>query len=239
MAEEADHLLGPDGVRVTLRRSARARRLSLRVPRMGGAPVLTLPRGVALDQAQRFLAQQQGWLRKHVAGQTQPRLVAPGAVLPVAGQGLQVRPFPLRAPRIEGDLLLVPQGRPVGPVLVGWLRERARVALLAHCDALSQQLGRSYTALSLRDTRSRWGSCSAQGRLMFSWRLAMAPPEVLRYVAAHEVAHLREMNHSPRFWAWVERLDPGHTPQRDWLRRHGADLQSWQFSEDAPAQCSD
>ena len=85
------------------------------------------------------------------------------------------------------------------------------------------------TGIALRDTRSRWGSCTAQGRLMFSWRLAMAPDGVLDYVAAHEVAHLAHMNHAPAFWAEVGRLMPDWTARRDWLRRNGAALQAWQF----------
>ena len=79
-------------------------------------------------------------------------------------------------------------------------------------------------AITLRDPRSRWGSCSPAGDLMFSWRLVMAPAAVLDYVVAHEVAHLAEMNHSTRFWAVVRRLCPDHAPAREWLRRHGASL---------------
>ncbi len=85
-----------------------------------------------------------------------------------------------------------------------WLKTRARDRLAAASDHYAAQLGRPYTRLTLRDTRSRWGSCSAQGGLMYSWRLIMAPPDVLDYVAAHEVAHLAEMNHSPAFWAVVD-----------------------------------
>ncbi|MEY3959547.1 MAG: hypothetical protein RIR14_200, partial [Pseudomonadota bacterium] len=81
----------------------------------------------------------------------------------------------------------------------------------------------------LRDTRSRWGSCTAEGALMYSWRLIMAPPPVLRYVAAHEVAHLVEMNHSPQFWAVVDRLYPGWEAQRAWLRSHGSALHGLRF----------
>ena len=92
--------------------------------------------------------------------------------------------------------------------------------LRAACDRHAAALGRSYQAIVLRDTRSRWGSCTSDGRLMFSWRLAMAPLAVLDYVAAHEVAHLRHMDHSPRFWAAVAGLVPDYAQHRDWLRRH-------------------
>jgi predicted metal-dependent hydrolase len=105
----------------------------------------------------------------------------------------------------------------------------ARDRLAAACDRHAQRLGRRPAALVLRDTRSRWGSCSAQGVLMFSWRLAMAPPAVLDYVAAHEVAHLAEMNHSRAFWATVARLLPDHAAPRAWLRAEGGALHRWRF----------
>ena len=91
------------------------------------------------------------------------------------------------------------------------------------------RLGKGYTRLTLRDTRSRWGSCTSDGGLMFSWRLIMAPPSVLDYVAAHEVAHLAQMNHSPAFWAEVTRIYGDFDPPRQWLRTHGADLHRYQF----------
>ncbi|WP_316016065.1 SprT family zinc-dependent metalloprotease, partial [Roseobacter sp. HKCCA0434] len=110
-----------------------------------------------------------------------------------------------------------------------WLRQLARdrlsEATARHAAALDSVPGR----LTLRDTRSRWGSCTSEGNLMFSWRLILAPPPVLDYVAAHEVAHLLEMNHSLRFWAHVERLFPGWQAQRDWLRAEGAALHRFRF----------
>ena len=90
-------------------------------------------------------------------------------------------------------------------------------------------LGRRAVSVSLRDTRSRWGSCSAQGRLSFSWRLAMAPPEVLDYVAGHEAAHLVEMSHGQRYWEVVERIMPDYRRHRAWLKREGRKLHGFRF----------
>jgi len=90
-------------------------------------------------------------------------------------------------------------------------------------------LGRSYARLSLRDTRSRWGSCTSDGGLMYSWRLIMAPPEVLDYVAAHEVAHLAQMNHSPAFWAEVTKIYGDYAAPRNWLRANGSTLHRYKF----------
>jgi predicted metal-dependent hydrolase len=98
-------------------------------------------------------------------------------------------------------------------------------AVARHAARLRLPVGR----ISLRDPRSRWGSCTATGDLMFSWRLVLAPAFVLDYVAAHEVAHLKEMNHSPAFWAVVRRLCPDYEAPREWLRRNGGALHGWDF----------
>ena len=96
-------------------------------------------------------------------------------------------------------------------------------------DRYAAALGKPYGKITLRDTTSRWGSCSSQGNINYSWRLIMAPPDVLNYVVAHEVAHLAEMNHSAQFWAVVERLYPDYAEQRVWLRKHGEDLHRYVF----------
>ncbi|MDO5706124.1 MAG: SprT family zinc-dependent metalloprotease [Paracoccus sp. (in: a-proteobacteria)] len=223
-------MIGGD-IAVRLRRSARARRMVLRVPRDGGDPVLTLPPRVTEAEGRAFAESRAGWLRQARAALPVTQRVAPGSALPVEGRVLTVTPHPLRAARIEGDRLLIPVSRPAGPVAAAFLKHLAHDRLRHACARHAAALGRDFRALSLRDTRSRWGSCTADGRLMFSWRLAMAPPEVLDYVAAHEVAHLAHMDHSPRFWSAVAALMPGYAPHRDWLRRHGGDLLLWQFRD--------
>ncbi|MFV0301648.1 MAG: M48 family metallopeptidase [Paracoccus sp. (in: a-proteobacteria)] len=220
-----------DGTQVILRRSARARRMTLRVARHGGDVVLTLPPRVSEAEGRAFAESKSDWLRRAVARLPLAQQVAAGVLLPVAGQGVVVTPARIRAARIEGAALLVPEGRPAGPVVQAFLKHRAQLALLDCCTCHAAALGRPYRAISLRDTRSRWGSCTLDGRLMFSWRLAMAPHEVLDYVAAHEVAHLAHMDHSPRFWAAVERLMPGYGSRRLWLRQQGDGLLAWRFRD--------
>ncbi|MFB2531095.1 M48 family metallopeptidase [Paracoccus sp. p3-h83] len=215
---------------LTLRRSARARRFSLRVSRLDGRVMLTLPTRASEAEALAFARSKADWLRQMQAAAPVGRYLADGQMLPVEGVARRLTPAPLRVPRIEGEALLVPAGRDPGPVVQAWLRQLARTRLIAACDRHAARLGRRIAAVSLRDTRSRWGSCTHDGRLMFSWRLILAPPEVLDYVAAHEVAHLAEMNHSPAFWAVVARLMPDYARHRDWLRRHGAGLHAWQFT---------
>ncbi|MDO5604773.1 MAG: SprT family zinc-dependent metalloprotease [Paracoccus sp. (in: a-proteobacteria)] len=218
-------------IAVAIRRSARARRMTLRVARTGGRVVLTLPPGASLTAARDFAASKAGWLERTLAAVPGPQVVGEGARLPVAGQEVILRALPLSRVVLSAGVLGVPQGRPMGATVRAWLRHRAHVALREAVDRHAARLGRRPAALSLRDTRSRWGSCTHDGRLMFSWRLAMAPYEVLDYVAAHEVAHLAHMDHSPRFWAEVEALMPDHGRCRIWLRRHGAALQAWSFGD--------
>lgn len=220
-----------NGMRITWRRSARARRMTLRVPRDGGPVVLTLPAGAPLSDGAAFAESKAAWLLQAAERRPAPSIVQHGAAVPVAGLPLVLTPASVRAASVEGEALLLPAGRPAGPVVQAFLKHRAMARLRAACDGYSVALGRSYRAIALRDTRSRWGSCTADGRLMFSWRLAMAPPVVLDYVAAHEVAHLRHMDHSPRFWAAVAGLMPDYARHRDWLRRHGPDLMAWQFRD--------
>ncbi|WBU54626.1 M48 family metallopeptidase [Paracoccus sp. SCSIO 75233] len=218
-------------IAVSVRRNARARRMTLRVPRAGGDVVLTMPPRMSLSEGRNFVASKEDWLRRTVSAMPGPQIVAEGARLPVGGTEVTLSVMPLRQVRLEGDVLYVPQGRAVGATVQAWLKHRAHAALREAVDRHAGHLGRQPRAMTLRDTRSRWGSCTADGRLMFSWRLAMAPYAVLDYVAAHEVAHLAHMDHSPRFWAQVEALMPGYGVHRHWLRENGAGLQAWRFKD--------
>ncbi|MCZ0960878.1 M48 family metallopeptidase [Paracoccus benzoatiresistens] len=222
-----------NGMRITWRRSARARRMTLRVPRDGGPVVLTLPAHVALADGAAFAESKSRWLLQASERRPAPSIVRHGVALPVSGSMLTLTPAAVRVAGIKGEALLLPAARRPAPVVQAFLKHLAMQHLRAACDRHAAALGRSFRAIVLRDTRSRWGSCTSDGRLMFSWRLAMAPPAVLDYVAAHEVAHLRHMDHSPRFWAAVAALMPDYARHRDWLRRHGADLMAWQFRDPA------
>jgi predicted metal-dependent hydrolase len=132
---------------------------------------------------------------------------------------------------VRDATLLAPDDGTAGTRVKAFMKLQARDALAAASDRYAAAVGKSYARLSLRDTRSRWGSCSSQGVLMYSWRLIMAPPQVLDYVAAHEVAHLVEMNHSQAFWDVVEDIFPNHKPCRKWLREHGDKLHRVQFGD--------
>lgn len=225
---------GPETIAITLRRSARARRVSLRVSGLDGQVTLTVPSRVALRAAETYARDQAGWIAAALARLAPPVTVGPGVVIPLEGQGRPVQAVAGRgAVRLRDDGTIAVPGPPaqLAPRLRAWLQQLARDRLAAAADRHAALLGRPYRRLVLRDTRSRWGSCSSAGVLMFSWRLVMAPPFVLDYVAAHEVAHLAEMNHSPRFWAVVAQLLPEYRPAQEWLRQNGRGLHVFRFAD--------
>jgi hypothetical protein len=182
-------------------------------------------------EALAFLRAQEEWIRKALANVVAVGAVGLGDVIPVEGRRLELRAGPGRVLMLTPDALLVPgdAGR-AGVRVAAYLKTRARDRLAAASDHYAALVGRRYRTLTLRDTRSRWGSCTADAGLMYSWRLIMAPPRVLDYVAAHEVAHLVEMNHSDRFWAVVADLMPDYGTQRRWLKSEGHALHSYRFA---------
>jgi hypothetical protein len=232
MPKETDaiHILpGEPPVSVLLRRSTRARRFSLRVSRADGRVSLSLPHWAPEAEALAFLQDREAWLRMQLAQTPDLRRPEIGGTVPICGVDRRVFAGTGRAARLTQEGIFVPEGPRVAPRVRALLKALARDRLASACDRYAGQLCRSYGRLTLRDPRSRWGSCSSKGDLMFSWRLIMAPPTVLDYVAAHEVAHLAEMNHSARFWAVCADLYPGYETERDWLKTHGPALLAWQF----------
>lgn len=201
----------------------------LRVPQANPVPTLTVPPKVSIALATAFLTDHEAWLRGRI-GASRRQVVADGGTIPVAGEMLALQVQPRARTRVETGALIVPgPAARAGAQAAAWLRESARAACAAAVERYAAQIGRTAGRITMRDPRSRWGSCTATGDLMFSWRLAMAPPSVLDYVVAHEVAHLVELNHSDRFWAVVRRICPGFEAERDWLQRNGAGLQRHDF----------
>lgn len=163
---------------VSIRRSSRARRLTLTVPQTGAPPRLTAPPGIAEAELRMFLLRQSDWLRAAMARAPAPVAIACGARLPVAGRmvELETRPGRRRAPRLEGGKLVVEGPGAPGPRVAAWLKERARASVLPIAAEAARALGVRHGRISVRDQRGRWGSCTSAGDLSFSWRLAMAPP---------------------------------------------------------------
>ncbi|MXY32867.1 MAG: M48 family metallopeptidase [Boseongicola sp. SB0664_bin_43] len=217
------------GVRIDVRQSARARRLSLRVSNLDGRVTLTLPTGVSLRVAQDFAAKKANWIARAVERRPCPIPVDFGAEIPVEGKPHMIVRGSGSTARFAEGAIEAPEG-PAAPAVMALLKELARERLVAAAERHSRAVGKEFRQLTLKDTRSRWGSCSAEGNLMFSWRLIMSPPGVLDYVAAHEVAHLRHMDHSSAFWSVVRTVCPEYQASRGWLRREGAGLHRYRFS---------
>jgi predicted metal-dependent hydrolase len=190
------------------------------------------PRSATTRQALDFLGRYEGWIAARLAQRPAQRPFADGATVPVLGTPHVIRNAPgtLRGLVERKDGILTVPGAPehLPRRVTDYLKAEARREIMRRAELKAQILGRKIAAVTLRDTRSRWGSCSSAGRLAFSWRLIMAPDPVLDYVVAHETAHLAEMNHSPRFWrvcATLTATDPKWA--RAWLKRHGAELHAY------------
>ncbi|MEL6101601.1 MAG: SprT family zinc-dependent metalloprotease [Pseudomonadota bacterium] len=221
-----------DDIPITLRRSARARRITLRVSQLDGRVTLTLPANADEAEGLAFLQQKAGWIRARVADLPKTVAARIGAQIPVEGVLRELQQGEGRRVVLEEESISVPGRVEAAPRKVqAFLKMLARERLAEACDLYAGRLGRPAQSLSLRDPRSRWGSCSNEGRLMFAWRLIMAPPQILRYVAAHEVAHLMEMNHSAAFWDQVRRIHGDYAEPRRWLRENGARLHRYQFAD--------
>ena len=221
--------IGSPPIEVRIKRNARAKRFTLRLSRTDGKATLTLPTRASLREAEGFATRQEGWLRTQLSKLPERADLVDGGSLMFRGESLEIAATTGRSIRVEGDKVLV-GGKHSGARLQAFVKTEARNALYPAVEKYAAQINRPFNRITLRDTRSRWGSCSAEGNLMFSWRLVMAPPVVLDYVAAHEVAHLAEMNHSPAFWDVVETLMPDYQNHRNWLRAHGAKLHAVKFT---------
>ncbi|WP_425053112.1 M48 family metallopeptidase [Psychromarinibacter sp. S121] len=225
-------LPGNPPVEITLRRSARARRVSLRVSALDGRVTLSMPHYMDEAEALNFAREKSGWIRGHLAKQHAPVDVGLGATVMVRGQEVAVTGAQVRRVSLQDGALLVPDNAGMAAARVkAWLRLDAKTRLAEAVDRYAALAGRKVGRVTLRDTRSRWGSCTATGNLNFSWRLAMAPPEALDYVAAHEVAHLVEMNHSPAYWRVVARICPDYEAPRRWLKTQGHRLHRYRFGD--------
>jgi predicted metal-dependent hydrolase len=214
-------------VPLTVCRNARAKRMRLRVDFDTAGIILTLPQRTPEEHGFTFVLKQQAWILDRL-GSLPPRVpFCPDALVPVLGKEhpIRHRPADRLSVRVEDGAIIVPGCVEAVPRRVDrWLRGEARRVLTERAHAKAVRLGRPVGRITVRDTRTRWGSCSSAGNLSFCWRLIMTPPHVLDYVAAHEVAHLAHRNHGPEFWQTVAVLSDDVDGARRWLLRHGPGL---------------
>lgn len=225
------------GAPVRLRVSGRARRISLKLDPKAREVVATAPSARRLADALQFAETRQAWIAARFAALPAPRPFRPGVMIELAGAPLRLERAAMRIkPRFvpataeePARLLASGEGAAYERAVVRALKAEALGVLAARTLAYAQALGQAPPQVAVADARGRWGSCrpahrGEAARIRYNWRLILAPPWVLDYVAAHECAHLLEANHSPAFWAVVARLYPDVSKARAWLRRHGEAL---------------
>jgi predicted metal-dependent hydrolase len=214
-------------VPVRVRVSRRAQRLALKIDAVGDAVELVLPPRTSLPRALKFLKTNRAWVESRLAALPPRVAFEDGKSVPVLGEPHRIRQVARSSERgpvwIEtGEIRVSGDKAHLARRVRDFLKERAREEIGRRARRLAQQVEKKVGRITVRDTTTRWGSCSANGNMAFSWRLVMAPEPVLTYVVAHEVAHLVEMNHGPRFWKLVDGLVPHVERHRDWLNANRA-----------------
>jgi len=216
---------------VHVRRHRQARRYTLRIHAANREVVLTMPPRGSVKQAKQFAQKHGAWIATRLSRLPAAAPFAHGTLLPVRGREHRIE----HRHGVRGTVWVETRGNEHLLCVAGeeahvprrvrdYLKREAKRDLEAASRVAAQSLGVGFMRVSVRDQTSRWGSCSSTGVLSYSWRLIFAPPFVLDYLAAHEVAHLIEMNHSRRFWRLVERVCPDMHRAKAWLDAHGADL---------------
>lgn len=215
------------GIEIVPRISPRARRVTLKVDPAEGCVELVMPPRASLRSARSFAERHEGWIRQRLASLPPRVSFADGAIIPLRDKPTTIRHLPaMRGTAwLEDGQLCVAGAEPhLARRVRDFLIAEARQTLGERVRHLALRIDARVGRISIRDQRTRWGSCSPDGRMTFSWRLVLAPPGVLDYVVAHEVAHLVHLHHGPRFWRLVERLMPEMRHWRGWLRRNGGRL---------------
>ena len=226
------------GVVVTLKIHSRARRVSLRLDRARGEIVATAPSARRLGEAAAFARERAGWIAERIAELPEVAPLAPGMMLQVFGEPVRLEAGTGRARWLAATehyparIAAMGEGEGYARAVILVLKKRALEVLTERTAHYAARLGAPMPKVAVADAKGRWGSCRPgrggnPGSIRYSWRLALAPFAVADYVAAHECAHLLELNHGPKFWAHVKALVGEARPHREWLRAEGARLHAF------------
>lgn len=224
---------------VSLKRSKRARRLALRLDPKDRVFHLVVPAGMSLKRAQRFAEEHDRWMQDRLLDLPEPVPFEDGSILPIFGQNRRIHIFydeGLRTTSINlkyQELIVTTNKEDPTARIERALKKKAREELLKLSREKAALIGKNVTAVSTRDTKSRWGSCSSDGSLSYSWRLIFAPYEALDYVVAHEVAHLRHMDHSRSFWSLCRELSDDFLEGQYWMQENGHELMRYGAGRDS------
>jgi predicted metal-dependent hydrolase len=226
------HQIEIDGqtIPVRLRWNKQARRLILRLDPKSDGVVITLPHGVDEQDGLKMALKNKVWIANQLSKTSPASAFEDGETILLRGHDVLLKHLPDARGTVwqEGDTIMV-AGKPefLHRRLTDWLKKQAKDDITPQAHDMAAILGKKVKRISVRDTVSRWGSCSSTGKLSFNWRLIFAPPEVLEYVVAHEVSHLVHMNHSKAFWETVDQFDVNINRSRAWLRKNGSLLQKF------------
>ena len=218
----------PD-LEIFLRKNSNSRRITLRISSLDGKITITGPSYLDFEEFRNFAESKKSWLKSKRGSFKPPIFVSEGIKIPILGTEIKVLSSRVQRPKKIGNSLYINKKHPVSNQVKNYLKEICRVHLNYICKEFAERIGSEFHKITLRDTRSRWGSCSTDANLMFSWRLVMAPEDILAYVAAHEVAHLKHMNHSKKFWETVEFLFGPYKKEKAWLKQNGPSLYRYKF----------
>lgn len=220
-------LVHDEQVPLKIRKYRGSRRMTLRYNPLKHEVCLSLPYYVSVAEGMRFVTSRHDWLKEQMAVTRSRTRLEDGARLSVFGVGYTITHVQgsREAVRAEDGRIYVGGEKDfLARRVRDWVKAATRREIEQLATHYADALGKTVRRIRLRDTSSCWGSCTSDGYLNFSWRLAFAPREVMEYVVAHEVAHLVEMNHTPRFWQVVAHIYPGYERHKTWLRRHGHEL---------------
>jgi predicted metal-dependent hydrolase len=233
---EREHCVAGRTLPLKIVESDRARRLTLRIDSSGRGLRITVPPGLRRGEVEKFLDRHQDWLEQRLAKVPNRPQVRPGIKIPVRGVPHRIVHEPSKRGTVtlsrdeRGPLMIVHGDRVHLPRRIAdFLKREAKREIEALVVKHTGAVGKRAKAIRFKDTSSRWGSCTSDGSLSFSWRIMMAPRPVINYLVAHEVAHLKEMNHGPKFWKLCEQLCPDTERCKDWLKRNGGALQAIMF----------
>ncbi len=234
--EEREHVVAGRSLPLKIVENDRARRLTLRIDSGGRGLRVTVPPGLRRDEVEKFLDRHQEWLEQRLAKVPSRPQVRPGIKIPVRGVPHRIVHEPSKRGTVtlsrdeRGPLLVVHGDRVHLPRRIAdFLKREAKQEIEKLVVKHTEAIGKRAKAIRYKDTTSRWGSCTSDGNLSFSWRIMMAPAPVINYLVAHEVAHLKEMNHGPKFWKLCEELCPDTERCKAWLKRNGSALQAIVF----------
>jgi len=220
-------------IKVAIRKVRNSKRLSLRVSAINESVTLTAPVNTSHDVLLRFLENKENWLKENLLKISDKTIhVDVGAVIPIFGtkKHIEICSESLDVIIIGNSIRIPTTASKPGLAIENYLKKLAKEEITDVANYYCGKLGVSYSSIKLRNTRSRWGSCSSNSNLMFSWRIIMAPRNIIRYLVAHEVTHLKHFNHSKEFWFEVRSIFGPYENERNWLRTEGTNLHFYKFN---------